>query len=1046
MPELPTVDQIRIFISSPGDVVAERDALEDLIKNTLQTRHGDRLSVHMEPRRWETHGRPGLGDIQTNLFDQIGEYHIYIGIFWLRFGTPTGNHESGSEAEFYDAYARWQADNSRPVMLYFCEREDNFSLKSHTMKELIERKEQQEKVEAFRENVGKEGLFWTYTDLADFTKKVERHLDATIEKIAGNKTPPPAPPPPRAVSSESRRHYLKALQSDCLQIPLDVLGDLKGFDKRAVTLDQVFISLDAFEKDPEQLKRGLEALEDTHRMTALEAVRDAGQLVLLGDPGSGKSSFVKLLLANLADTELDGAEPLLPDTGGLLPALVLLRDLAALLAHEKLPADTLSRRRFLAGKIADLAAEQARTLLVPEFVDGVKQAFVERRVFLVLDGMDEVPYEQRKLVREAVGAALNQFQLKRVFVTCRVRSYSGESVFDEVPTYTLARLGKEQIQAFAEQWYRAQQKLQRVKADGVDARIADLQDVATRAPLLSLAENPMLLTTMTIIHQQQKKLPEERVLLYNLAVELLLKRWQEGRAGVSTELSAFLAEKQARMRTVMERLAYEAHLARVADKAADLPRASTIELLSDKAYFGHESLATQFLDYVDQRAGLLIGRGENAVRPASYGFPHRTFQEYLAGCYVIGERGAADRLRLLARFGEYWSEAVIQGIEELAINRKNKNSILNLATQLSREAGGSERDERLILWASQMAKIVGREEVAQDPGDMEKGEVLLHRLQHQLVGVLGGKLPPIERAEAGRVLAALGDPRPEVMTIEGMRFCFVPAGPFLMGDDKREINVPYDYWIGQYPVTNAQFASFTKDGGYGTRQWWTDAGWEFIKNSGRTAPYPYRAPFGLLNHPVVGVSWYEALAYVTWFTEQARLQKWIPPGGAIVLPNEPEWEKAARGGLELQEVMIHAFPLSTLSNDTSKSGLVANTNSGRMYPWGDKIAPGDCNYGETKIGSTSTTGCFAKDASPYAVREMAGNVSEWSRTVNTKADYDKHVSKWKDSEMLTDNASRVLRGGSFDGGAEGVRCARRNGSDPDYVNLDIGFRVVFAPP
>ena len=219
---------------------------------------------------------------------------------------------------------------------------------------------------------------------------------------------------------------------------------------------------------------------------------------------------------------------------------------------------------------------------------------------------------------------------------------------------------------------------------------------------------------------------------------------------------------------------------------------------------------------MDHRSGLLIGRGGTPQRPTVYSFPHRTFQEYLAGCYIIGARGAVERLENLASEGDFWSEAVLLGIEEQVYNSGSygQNHILNLAAQLTRKGPDSEAESRVALWMGKAAEVVGADTVAQDPGDIEPGREVLSRLKKQLVDSLSGTLPVIERAEAGRVLARLGDPREEVMTLEKMPFCHIPAGPFLMGssdedeqaygDEKpqKEVVIDYDYWMGMYPVTN----------------------------------------------------------------------------------------------------------------------------------------------------------------------------------------------------------------------------------------------------
>ncbi len=974
---------IRIFISSPSDVREERKILESVINNDLQQTLGKQHGLTLEPILWETYARPTMGNIQKNIFEQLGDYDIFVGIFWKRFGTPTGEHDSGSEAEFRDAYKRWEADPARPILMYFCEREASISVDTD-LALAMEQLQQAQKVKAFREELEGKGLIWPFSELEEFRTLTRNHLfnaiDALVKKPAlttgtpnpAHKTPKPTIPTPL----EARRRYLKAFRRDGLQIPLTVLGEDINHNQ-AVTLDQVFISLNVTQKDHTRLKEKLDLHreENENQLPALEAIKDLPQAVLLGDPGSGKSSFVKHLLSALAAHQLDQAAPLpIAGTGNLLPVLVILRDLAPALANADLPTKQADRQRKLAELVVQQAQERVKVWEIPEFVAGIKNAFLDEEVFLVLDGLDEVPYSLRGLVREAVGAVMRQYHLPRTLVTCRIRSYTGDTVFDEVPTFTLAKLSAEQITGFINNWYEAQCTLGRVKPHVQEARSQDLVSVATEDPLLSLAQNPMLLTTMTIIHQQQARLPDERVRLYKLAVDLLLRRWQEENAGLPVNLKAFLSSEE-KVRPALERLAFEAHKVDAGDEAADLLHADILQLLSDPLYLGRESAASEFLHYVDLRSGLLIGRGGT---PERYSFPHRTFQEYLAGCYVVGARGAGPRLHELAMQGDFWSEAVLLGIEEQVFNSGSygRDKVLTLASQLTREEPGAVESCRIALWASKMADVVGAEVVAKDPGDVEPGAQLLTRLRNQCVSLLSSSLPPIERAEAGRTLARLGDPRKELLTLEAMPFCHVPAGPFIMGERKEEheLDLDYPYWISKYPVTQAQFAAFVDAGGYEDDQWWTDAGWnEQQEVEKRIGPLKYKNPvYQLPNHPVVGVMWYEAYAFTRWLTAESHKHGWIPADCVIRLPNEPEWEKAARGGLHIpnQPKPTSLAQLKQLPEQETRPNKMPK----RRYPWGEDITTEHCSFDETGIGTTSSPGCFSKGIGPYGLHDQSGNV------------------------------------------------------------------------
>ncbi len=216
--------------------------------------------------------------------------------------------------------------------------------------------------------------------------------------------------------------------------------------------------------------------------------------------------------------------------------------------------------------------------------------------------------------------------------------------------------------------------------------------------------------------------------------------------------------------------------------------------------------------------------------------------------------------------------------------------------------------------------------------------------------------------------------------------------------------------ISQYPITNAQYAAFVHDGGYQTpwQHCWTADGWQWRVENNLDGPQRYGHPYHLPNHPVVGVSWYEAMAFCAWLRHKL--------GRTVRLPSEAEWEKAARG------------------------------SDGRSYPWGDKVTREHANYNETSIGTTSAVGIFPKGASPYDVLDMAGNVWEWTSSLWgqnwEKPDFGYPYDPKDGREEPTAGGRRVVRGGSFDYLQLSVRCAFRLWFDAGNRLFDVGFRVV----
>ncbi len=273
---------------------------------------------------------------------------------------------------------------------------------------------------------------------------------------------------------------------------------------------------------------------------------------------------------------------------------------------------------------------------------------------------------------------------------------------------------------------------------------------------------------------------------------------------------------------------------------------------------------------------------------------------------------------------------------------------------------------------------------------------------------------------------------------------------------QHEVILP-TFYISRYPVTNAQFDAFVTAGGYRQERYWPEAAQAGVWKAGRVkgwnddepreGPYDFGVPFNLSNHPVVGVTWYEALAFCRWLEEQISklanqqishsLSAIRHSQFTVRLPTEAQWEKAARGSPSpLLPALSEACP-----EPGRRVEGAGETEGGhaRIYPWGDELDPDKANYDETGIGATSPVGCFPAGASPYGVLDMSGNVWEWCLT------------KWRGNyrqpadDSLQGTESRVVRGGAFSGYCRVVRCASRYRNDPNYRSWNYGFRVVVSP-
>jgi formylglycine-generating enzyme required for sulfatase activity len=253
------------------------------------------------------------------------------------------------------------------------------------------------------------------------------------------------------------------------------------------------------------------------------------------------------------------------------------------------------------------------------------------------------------------------------------------------------------------------------------------------------------------------------------------------------------------------------------------------------------------------------------------------------------------------------------------------------------------------------------------------------------------KTPIIETPKPVRVVT----PPNKIIITNDMEFVLVSAGKFLMGstkenksafDDERPqhtVDIPYDYWIARYPVTNEQYNKYVKAKGISHPV----SGWENKKD-----------------HPVFYVKWVDAMGYCNWLKSQ------LPSEIIIRLPTEAEWEKAARG------------------------------IDGREYPWGNTFDKNKCNSSEGGKGGTTPVGTYSSQGdSPYGCADMSGNVWEWTHSLKKAYPYNAMDGR----EYEQESTLRVLRGGAFSSYDSDLRCASRSRLNPlNWLNYFIGFRVV----
>lgn len=251
----------------------------------------------------------------------------------------------------------------------------------------------------------------------------------------------------------------------------------------------------------------------------------------------------------------------------------------------------------------------------------------------------------------------------------------------------------------------------------------------------------------------------------------------------------------------------------------------------------------------------------------------------------------------------------------------------------------------------------------------------------------------------------------------------IPAGIVILGNDRLtqgepyEYNITYDYYAAKYPITNLEYQQFLAENPHYELPFDESCIWDVHS---RCVDRRY------LNHPVVGVSFHDAIKYCQWINEKMDILE----GYKVWLPSDPEWMKMYRGGKEI--------------NGTY------NTIPDRIYPWGNEWIEGYGNLPKLKdpICSTTAVGIFVEGVTQYGCYDSCGNVLEWTTTSwgGTNPDtpeYHHPYTPLDGREDLSLPGLRITRGGSFLFSEGDAKCSCR--LDPESKFPDTGFRIFLVP-
>ncbi|MGA1869624.1 MAG: SUMF1/EgtB/PvdO family nonheme iron enzyme [bacterium] len=615
-------------------------------------------------------------------------------------------------------------------------------------------------------------------------------------------------------------------------------------------------------------------------------------IVILGDPGSGKTTHLKrvLLWCFRGDRDKLG----LPSN--MIPVFLPLRELRDI------------------NQGLDVFIQRQLDMPHLETPEGFGKRLLKRgNLLFLLDGLDEVAESgQRAEVSRWIESAMQVYDSCRFAVTCRFAGYTDEARLNEnFLEMHMRPMTAEQAEEFIHNWYRIVETAHSIdrnqariiakeKAHDLVERLSQPEFRARR--VFEMTRNPLLLTNLCLVHLDRGNLPHTRAALYDECTDVLLERWR-GSVGIKTRVTALSG------RRVLQPAALWLHQkdGRTRAKADELEPVIAPAIKSSGWIHGS---AREFLKAVRDESGLLTGWGQD-----EYGFMHLGFQEYLAAREIRSRAFTEPEVlrELASHFGESWWQEVallMLALEDPSLFIPYMREVVKLPAFL--EYG--EFMEMCLDDTAERSPQPFIELIEKKPGEdnalWNRQFVALRIIDRMDKAVVESLVPKLLNHPSEKIRKWIKEqtavaPQDLIKAARsGYELVRIPGGRFMMGSNEynrekpiHEVTVP-EFYMGRYPVTNEDYA-------------------RYMESNPNVKPPDYwdNRRFNQPRQPVVGVNWHDARAYAQWT--------------GLRLPSEAEWEYACRAGTKTR------YYTGDTEKDLAMAGWYSGNSDNKTHPVGE---------------------------------------------------------------------------------------------------------------
>lgn len=408
----------------------------------------------------------------------------------------------------------------------------------------------------------------------------------------------------------------------------------------------------ALERRLAQLKIGQEA----EKSLTLADLLQSSRAILLGHPGTGKTTITRYVTYSLAVNDL---RHIGIDLAGRVPVLIRIANFAKACEQDS----TLHIIEYVAKEMTDR----------PEFGNFLRWAIGQNLCFVILDGLDEISDTSLRIrVTDHIQNMVASFSGNHYLVTSRIVGYDQSPLTQEFQHATLQELTDEDKNRFVQLWYDAMQSKigSETHGKGADDLIIALRN---KPPISRMAANPLLLTIMVLMHWRGTKLPSRRVQVYQTATDTLVEYWTIQREGVDLD-----AEEIKNILAPIAHYILSSNVSGVIAHQDLLPRFyEGIVLERGCSQEDARRIGREMLKDLNEQSGLFLERGVDANNQPVFGFLHQTFGEYLAALH-LAHNIQEDCFKLEDYIHQsIWHEPLLLLLGHLSLyNRPQANSLM----------------------------------------------------------------------------------------------------------------------------------------------------------------------------------------------------------------------------------------------------------------------------------------------------------------------------------------------------------------------------------